>query len=421
MLTNGEPNQPVTLEKTDITQIDGQSADVPVNVIFQLFPFPTVVIESDTLPGILLSKERFEIKLGNGAGLEVMVRSFNIGTGEGSLIPARQPLDVIDKGVPLRSVQFSVLNLPELYGNKSLWVSDGRGSTAIPHAKFETANWCIEITGVPEISTIVKSLRREKGFGLTYNGIIASSDGADFPVEEVRAPLEALRMFLSFARGGYCGLALVEGKDQYGEQAWVRWGAHWVSELDNRSSWLERVGGDDILSGLFPKFLCLFESKNGWKDTTVRTIDWYLQSNESPPHVGLILTLAALERLSFQVLERERDRKRREPTGKFIEKALVKLNIEPNLPNSCEKLRQVKNWKHGPHAVVEIRNDLIHPNLTLAGVSDHAIHEAWNLGQWYIEMMLLRKLEYQGSYVNRLAGWREHDQTVLPVPWVKKP
>ena len=85
MLTNGEPNQPVTLEKTDITQIDGQSADVPVNVIFQLFPFPTVVIESDTLPGILLSKERFEIKLGNGAGLEVMVRSFNIGTGEGSL------------------------------------------------------------------------------------------------------------------------------------------------------------------------------------------------------------------------------------------------------------------------------------------------------------------------------------------------
>ena len=50
-------------------------------------------------------------------------------------------------------------------------------------------------------------------------------------------------------------------------------------------------------------------------------------------------------------------------------------------------------------------------------MSDYAIDEAWNLGQWYIEMMLLSMLGYQGNYVNRLAPWRDDEQAIPPVPW----
>ena len=417
MVAIPESNQPITLAKTNIIDIDGQSVEVPVNVQFRLSPFPSVVIESDALPGIVLSKDRFEIKLGNGAGLEAMVRSFNMGTSKGSLIPARQPVDVIDKGVPLTSVHFSALNFPELHGKQSLWDADEQGFTAIPHTKFETANWCIEITGVSEIRSIVDSIRRERGFGLTYNGTITRLDGGDFSVEAVRFLLEALRTFLSFARGGYCSLALVEGKDQYGEQSWVRWGAHHVSQLSNGNSWLTRIGGDDILSELFTEYWCLYEGDNAWRETILRATDWYLQSNEIAPYVGLILTLSALERLSFQVLGRKRENG--EPTGEFIKKALVKLNVEPGLPSSCKRLNQVKNWEHGPHALTEIRNDLVHPDVQLGSLSNYVHHEAWNLGQWYVEMMLLSKLHYQGSYINRLSDKNEQGQVIQRVPWAE--
>ncbi len=267
---------------------------------------------------------------------------------------------------------------------------------------------------MPEIHAMVNVLKRDRSFGFTYNGTITRSDGADISVDEVTVLLETLRLFLSFARGGYCSLALVEGKDEHGAQSWVRWGSHDVSELGNGHSWLMRVGGDDILTGLFPKFCDLLGSKNGWRDTIARTIDWYLRSNESPPYVGLLLTQAALERLSCQILGGERPRK-------FIEKALKKL---PGLgdsipvPSSCQELLGLGKWQSAPHALVDLRNDLVHPEETLTGVSDLVYHEAWNLGQWYIEMMLLNLLGYQGSYRNRLGSWRQGASPIPEVPWL---
>ena len=412
-----EPNQPITLANTSIVEVDGQSEDVPVEVVFQLLPSPTIVIKADALPNTVLIKERFQIRLDNGVQLEAMVRSFNIGTSQGSLVPVRQPVDVIDKSLPIGKVNFGILNFPEVYGNQSLWVSDGQGSTAIPHARLDVSDWCVEITGVSNISDVAKTLRQDRGYGLTYTGVITHRGGADFSVDEAKALLESLRVFLSFTRGGYCSLALITGKDKYGSNSWVRWGSHQVSDLDNGHSWSMTVGGDDILSGLFPKFWSLIELKNGWRDTIIRTIDWYLRSNESPPYVGIILTQAALERLSSAVLDGKRY------GSKTVEKALKKLpGMESCLPipDSCEELRRLGNGRTGPHVLADIRNDLVHPKESLEGVSDLVHHEAWSLGQWYIEMMLLNKLGYQGDFKNRLARWHQRNQAILSVPWVSR-
>ena len=327
-----EPNQPITTENTHIVEIDGQSTDVPVNIMFRLLPFPTVVIEADELPIIVLRKERFEIALVNGARLEAMVRSFNPGTRMGSLIPTRQPVNVIDNGVPLRSLHFSILNFPTFYGNQMKLSIDEGVSTAIPHTRLEASDWCVEITGVPNISSIVETLERERGYAVTYNGHITRSDRADFTVEEVETLLTALRTFFSFARGTSCSAALVEGKDQYGRQSWVRWGAHHVAPWNNQRSWFRYHGGDDILSELFPKFWDLFKSEDEWKRTILRTIDWYLLSNESATHTGIILTQAALERLSHQILKRAR--KKGESSGKFHSKGT--RGIEPRITNSLK-------------------------------------------------------------------------------------
>ncbi len=415
-----EPNQSITIETNAIVEIDGQSVNVPVNVIFRLFPLPTVVIEADELPNLVFRKERFEISLASGARLETMVRSFNPLTCKGSLIPAFQPVNVIDKGVLLRSVQFSILNFPKFFKSQTKWCRDGETSIAIPHALVEASGWRVEITGVQNISDVVKTLKRENGYGVTYNGVITRSDEANFTAQQVEILLTALRTFFSFVRGTSCSLALIEGKDQNGDQSWVRWGAHYVAPWNSQQSWFRQHGGDDIISELFPKFWCLFESGDEWKKTLLRTIDWYLLSNESAIHAGIILTQAALERLSYQIHGREK----KESARNLIRNALEKLNLEPQIPPSCPRLKnlqQTYDWADGPHALVKIRNDLVHPKTKnkLGDIAHYAHQDARNLGQWYIEMMLLRKLGYQGSYVNRLASGHKENEAILPVPWAK--
>ena len=175
----------------------------------------------------------------------------------------------------------------------------------------------------------------------------------------------------------------------------------------NLSSWFRESNGADTLSDLFPKFWILLQADEEQRTSILRSVDWYLQSNVNPPHVGIILTVAALERLSFQVLGRERDRERHEPNGEFIAKALEESQIPLDMPSGYRALTQLASWKHGPHALVVIRNDLTHPNQKYGPLSDFVIHEAWNLGQWYIEMILLHMLTFRGKYMNRLADWGE--------------
>ena len=211
MWNEHQPNRQIDLANTHLVEVDGQRIDVPVNVVFRLAPDPSVLIEAARLPNIVLRQERFEIKLRNGANLEAMVRSFNHGTAEGALTPSRLTVDVIDKGLPLSSVQFGILNFPALLGNQDEWVDDGQYSTRVPHAKLGVPNWCVEITGVPNIASVVETLKREQGYALTYKGFIKRSDGATFMRSDVAPLIEALRLFFSFARGGYCSLAMVEG------------------------------------------------------------------------------------------------------------------------------------------------------------------------------------------------------------------
>ena len=215
-----EPNQPITVESTDIVEMDGQSMDVTVNIMFRLLPFPAVVIEADELPNLVLKKERFEIALANGARLEAMVRSFNLGTRRGSLIPARQPVNVIDKGAPLRLLHFSILNFPEFFGQHDQWSGDRR----LGVAKLQAGPWITKITAAPNLDKPQKTLKADGGYAVTHTGLITRSDGGIFSVEDVEKFLSGLRAFLPLARGTSCGLANVEGKDQHGGQCWVRWG-----------------------------------------------------------------------------------------------------------------------------------------------------------------------------------------------------
>ena len=331
------------------------------------------------------------------------------------LLPASQPVTVIDKELLLKEVLFAIIDFPEVWGREDKWINDAEQSVRIPHTKLESSDWSIDITGVQNIREAVKTLQQTRGHGITYTGSVTRSDGTTFRVNDVEPLLEALRFFLSIARGATCSLALVRGKDEMGRDSWVRWGAHHSEPgMDYHSAFL-RVHSN-ILSDLFPEFWNLFTGKEDRRDATLRAFDWYLQSNVSAPYIGTILTFAALERFSFLLLKDGEDSN----TKRRIERVLSTMQVPLKLPKKCESLRNLKNLSTGPQALVAIRNNLVHSQKDLGGVSNMDYWEAWELGQWYFELMLLSRLNYQGCYRNRLADMKGNEEPFVPVPWAPR-
>ena len=418
-----EPNQPITLVETHIVNIDGQSVDIPVSVVFQLYPSPRVVIESDTLSDMTRGEHRKRIELRNGAQLEVQLGAVHFSSGKVSLVPSSQPVNVTDKDWPLKEVSFAILDFPQFYGKQDKWINDGEQCIRIPYAELETSDWSIDLTGIPNIREAAETLKQSRGHGITYNGSVNRSDGSTFGAKDVEPLLEALRLFLSIARGAACSLALVRGKDEMGRESWVRWGAHHSEPWLDYHSAFPRVHSE-ILPDLFPEFWILFMDPENRKGSTLRALDWYLQSNVSAPYIGTILTFAALEAFSFLLLKDGEDSSRKKikkmSDRKRIERALCNMQVPPGLPKSCESLRVLKDWDTGPQALVVIRNNLVHPQSDLAGVSNMDYWEAWLLGQWYLELMLLNRLGYQGRYRNRMVNMKGNEESFVPVPWAPR-
>ena len=418
------PNEAIPLEETEIVNIDGQSVDIPVSVVFRLHPFPTVVIESEMLSDLARQEDSLEIVLRNGAQLKVRLGALYFNPGQRILIPVSQPVNVIDNGSPLKEVSFAILNFPQFYGQQDKMINDAeQWVRRIPYEKLELPDWSVSISGVSDIGEAAKTLKRSRGYGITYNGSVIRSNGTPFRAEDVEPLLEALRVFLSIARGAACSLAFVKGQNEKNQEAWVRWGAHHSEPWLDYHTAFPQVHSD-ILPDLFPEFWILFMDQKNKKGSTLRALDWYLQSNVSAPYIGTILTFAALEAFSFLLLKDEEDsnkkKSKRRSDRERIERALSNMQIPLDLPKSCESLRVLRDWDTGPQALVAIRNNLVHPQRDLGGVSNMDYWEAWHLGQWYFELMLLSNLnsELKGGGQESHIFVREMERRLLWLPSV---
>ncbi len=384
-------NHPVILAETQIDEIDGDPVQTPVRVLLRCSHWAGITIESENFPANIFKKERFWMSLRDFEKIEVFIGSYrNIGGQgiKGSLIPTMQSCTVVDKKRPLHSVKFSILNLPQFYGKQDQWIEINNTGHRLGFARLEAPPWLIEIYETQNLSDNLKTLKKDGGYAITHTGNITYSNNKTFTVQDVEKLLSGLGTFLSFTRGAYCGLTLIEGNDQNGEQSWVQWGCSHYTKSWKYNQSETKINGGDFISEVFPEFWDLFTKGNDWKDSIIRAIDWYLNSNEGALHVGIILTQAALERLSYQILGQ-----RFRPPGKFIQIALKKLNLDPQIPSSCpklEKLRQINNWSDGPHTLTEIRNDFIHPQNKHGKIPLDVQYESWNLGQRYVELGVIK-------------------------------
>jgi hypothetical protein len=88
---------------------------------------------------------------------------------------------------------------------------------------------------------------------------------------------------------------------------------------------------------------------------------------------------------------------------------------QKQVPSSSEQLSAATpSWDDGPHEVTAIRNSVTH---SYESSDSPPVFEAWQLAQWYLELILLRLFAFNGSYSNRTKQGKYIGQ-VEPVPWV---
>lgn len=416
-----EANTSLLVEELTVVAIDGQHVHMPVRALLHLAPTPRFVLNYEAFPPDQLNNKAGSqtLCLDNGGKVQVLrPRPLPGPAGlRGVLHPTKQPFTVFDRGDSLQAVSFSVINFPDLHGSRDKVVENGGRAILCGRAELETPCFRVTLIASRDLRRNKELLAANGGYAITHNGHLSRRDRDVFPRKEADRVLRALRRFLSFARGTSCAIVQVHGETPDSERSWARWGSHGVAEWNQTPSWVHSVpNGMDALGDAFSGFWAHFENDSKSSDRSVElAIDWYTSANETNAVVpGLVLSQAALERLTHKDIgPKSQKGKNQEKTGVWIGRALINAGINDTIPAELRHLvaaSQQHGWASGPHAIVATRNDLVHPLMTKP-VPTEVLIEAQRLSQWYVELLLLKRFGYAGSYRNRVKqAWES-------VPW----
>lgn len=136
-----ESNAALPLTNTVIVKIDGHSIDAQISFNYQLAPQTVigemVIRERNKLARPVFKlmftnrKETMEVVLASGARFEAISVRGGTKIGEDSysrkisIIPAHQPVTIVDKENPLTELIFPILNFPRIFGNQSKQINHG--------------------------------------------------------------------------------------------------------------------------------------------------------------------------------------------------------------------------------------------------------------------------------------------------------
>jgi len=424
-----QPNKTcvLTRRKASVT-IRGQVHEVEVKVQLRPLPSPSIEIEG-ALPvsfGILRLDSVDNLAI-DGRDIPGFLTRTPFSSSSGSRFVwdlKREPTVVVGtSNTKMTRVVFHAFNYMDFQGTRRSSEETSSGFHAIQHVDLSAGGWHVELKSLPNTSSAFKALRETGGSALTHVGSLQKEDGAPFAAEAAVNTLSALRDFFSFSRGMWCNPCLAVGFDKREERVWESLSSP-AQPWDSPDSWFDPHHCEQ-LQKLFPGFMTKWAHED-WRKALHETIYFYLNSNSSRRGIdaGIILAQAALERLSFEYAVKHKRLveiegfKNLRASDKF-RLLFSSLNIPIDIPNSLPELRKLGaqfGWLDAPHAITEIRNSLVHPEHKRRGQFGKAFFPAWNLGQWYLELALLRICDYSGTYANRLTP-DKYVGTVEPVPW----
>ena len=313
-------------------------------------------------------------------------------------------------GEALSRVAFRVMNFADVRGRGVLLEADG---------------WQAVLYTAAETAANIERLKRVGGYGLTHLGDVRRADRGTFTAAVFDQVQSCLHYFLAFAAGSWAPPILPVGYDAEGRRVWELWEMPVSGHRSSMVNWFNRHQPGQ-LAELFPGFFSLHKA-GYWEIELRRVVFWYVASNQASAGVeaALILAFTTLELLAWvtlvedwQTLSKAEFKKLK--GGKQIETLLDATGIPTAVPpelTTLAPLAQAEGWS-GPESLSAMRNSYVHPEKrdAASAAPEMTKLDVWQLALWYIELVLLRLCDYNGTYVNRLRRDGSLVSTAK-VPW----
>jgi len=396
----------------------------------QWLPEPAIHVDCQ-YEGKRPEKPRAEIALpGSKNRFNLSVTSYGLGA-QGTKVYgtlAGKPNGMVwGAGDSIKRLRFHIPNFSWFKGAKiedEDELRDGRAS-------FTIDNWSIVIDSVPgfKFGSDFK-LEDQLGNAITHIGELMKQDGSSFAASNSDVILQEIYQWLSFCRGNWVAPILSVGFDESGQIVWKDWRQWNFRHSVHLPTWLNRNSAESLEQS-FRGFTVRYRDAV-WTSPIKQALAWYIECNRraSGLEASIILCQTALELLGWASLAQDQkvlsqNGYQNLPAADKIRLLLanfsIPITIQPEL-QELPKLAKEYNWSDGPDCLVGIRNALVHPQpknmLRLEKVSSVAFYEVWNLGMWYLDLILLRLFDYKATYRNRLRRECSYEEAIATVPWI---
>ena len=391
------PNGPIEIGVNRIVRVGDNSVDLPVRIVQNLWPLSCVDFVVDgPISNTPLQDAPFRIEIdGDYLPIETRVRLMRLYPIVTTLIPVLQPCASVPLNTRISSASFLVLNAPNFFGGESKWVRVASGAAFQGAATVLADSWRVSIEANRNLAAVLDTMKKTDGVAVTHVGCVTKTNGGQFTLTDALSVIGSIRLALSFCRGATCGIAVIRGTTAAGSDIPVQWGSwHTTPWSSSSKGCAPTMSGFDMFTTVATTLL---ERRTDaeFRRVVDQAIDWYTISNCGPAHAGIIVSQAALELLCSYITGKPI--KPGNPASKVIRAALKSYQTPIRLPKSWPASRK---WD-GPEAFVNTRNDFVHAQ-PRHSVTFKEQFCAWDLGQWYIEVLLMSLLGYAGDYHRRL-------------------
>lgn len=336
-----------------------------------------------------------------------------------------------DKSIAVEKLLFSIPNLRDFHGAIVKSKTDSNFSTLSNRLTLENDFCIINIDKCKDFKNRIQSLEEKGGYNILYNCELIPKKRS-IKLEDSAEIFHCLSIFLTFLNGRRTSAFFIQGV--YEEKVlWCDYTDYLVDSFKFVQSWPQTTSVAGI-SKIWEQFSRLWKDNNN-KNFFISAIHWYVEANANSGFTegSIIMSQTALELLyNWWIIENKKmivgkDSENLNAANK-IRLLLSQLNILYTVPVAFTHLQQFidenENIMDAPEAVVQIRNAIVHSQQEkrkkLDSIHSLAKHQALQLSIWYIEMTLLKILDFDEKYFYRCSEKKWAAEAEVYPPWSRK-
>ncbi|TLP80476.1 hypothetical protein [Maribacter sp. ACAM166] len=287
-------------------------------------------------------------------------------------------------------------------------------STISGRISFTNENFNVTIDKRKNYKALQKKLHSSGGYVLLYNGKIDFKKPT--PYKQAEEICIALNTFFSFLNGRRVGTLFLKGKLN-NEVVFQDYTRHINESYQSTHSWALTDFKSEQIEKIWWKFWFLWTQKDA-KDFLIFSIKWYCEGNSPELSSGtrLIMAQSTLELIynwwlvELNGLIKGKDSHNLSASNK-IRLILSSCSITKEIPKELTDLTIVmkgQDINDGPESIVYVRNALVHAHVKnrekIQKIGPFARFQALKLAVMYIDLALLKILDYDDRYKNNCLG-----------------